>query len=299
MSATGHAARMAATYSTGAFARTVAAGGNPGLMNLGFAADPHRPGSTARRQRRLAELVLAELSPAPGQVLLDIGCGKGGMVNLIGRLAPGARIMGVNIDCHQLAVARRRQSPGVGFFAGEAERLPFATAAFDTVYAIEVLSHIGDKKALFGELARVLRPGGRLVLAAITLTCPYLAFGADERTHLVRVADLFSERPEDIPTLAELHGLLASEGLHVSRVRDLTAGVFRPRHDTFVRMRRWACHRNPLARAAFATVVALRWRLRAREFATFLTVNTEMDPGLFYEYHLLTGEAAAKEEGVS
>jgi cyclopropane fatty-acyl-phospholipid synthase-like methyltransferase len=172
------------------------------------------------------------------------------------------------------------------------------TATFDTVYAVEVLSHIGDKKTLFSELARVLRPGGRLVLAVITLTRPYRAFGADERTHLVRVADLFSERPEDIPTLAQVHDLLAAAGLRISGTRDLTAGVYRPRHDTFVRMRRWACHRNPLARAAFATAVALRWRLRAREFATFLTVNTEMDPGLFYEYHLLTGEEA-KEEDVS
>lgn len=296
MSATGHAARMAATYSTGAFARTVAAGGNSGLMNLGFADDPHRPGSTARRQRRLAELVLAELSPAPGQVLLDVGCGKGGMANLIGRVAPGAHVMGVNIDRHQLVIARRRQAPGVGFTTGDAERLPFAGGAFDTVYAIEVLSHIGDKKALFGELSRALRPGGRLVLAAITLTRPYPTFGADERAHLAQVADQFSERPEDIPTLAELHDLLAAEGLSVSQTRDLTVGVFRPRHDTFVRMRRWACHRNPLARAAFATAVALRWRLRAREFVTFLTVNTEMDPGLFYEYHLLTAEALKEED---
>jgi ubiquinone/menaquinone biosynthesis C-methylase UbiE len=296
MSATGHAARMAATYSTGAFARTVAAGGNPGLMNLGFADDPRRPGSTARRQRRLAELVLAAISPAPGQVLLDVGCGKGGMANLIGRLAPGARVMGVNIDRHQLAIARRRRVPGVGFATGDAERLPFATAAFDTVYAVEVLSHIGDKKAFFGELARVLRPGGRLVLAVIALTRPYRAFGVDECAHLVRVADLFSERPEDIPTLAELHDLLATGGLRISGTRDLTTGVFRPRHDAFKRMRRWAGHRNPLARAAFAAAVALRWRLRAREFTTFLTVNTEMDPGLFYEYHLLTGEAAEEED---
>ncbi|MGH3249744.1 MAG: class I SAM-dependent methyltransferase [Trebonia sp.] len=298
MSATGHAARMAATYSTGVFARTVAAGGNPGLMNLGFADDPHRPGSTARRQRRLAGLVLAAINPVPGQALLDVGCGKGGMANLIGQLAPGMRVMGVNIDLHQLAIARRRQAPGVGFTTGDAERLPFAAAAFDTVYAIEVLSHIGDKKAFFGELVRVLRPGGRLVLAVITLTRPYSAFGPDERMHLVRVADLFSERPEDIPMLAEVHDLLAAVGLRVSGTRDLTAGVFRPRHDTFVRMRRWACHRNPLAHAAFATAVALRWRLRAREFTAFLMVNTEMDPVLFYEYHLLTGESA-KEEDVS
>jgi SAM-dependent methyltransferase len=298
MNARGHAARMAAIYSTGAFARTVAAGGNPGLMNLGFADDPRRPGSTARRQRRLADMVLAELAPAPGHLLLDVGCGKGGMANRIGRAVPGAGVVGVNIDRHQLAIARRGQVPGVGFVTGDAVRLPFADAAFDTAYAIEVLSHIVDKGSLFEELTRVLRPGGRLVLGAITLTRPYDAFGADERAHMVRVADLFAERPEDIPTLAELQCLLAAAGLRICGSRDLTAGVFGPRHDTFVRMRRWACHRNPLARAVFATAIALRWRLRAREFTTFLTLNTEMDPDRFYEYHLLTC-TAVKEEGES
>jgi len=298
VSAPRHAVRMAATYSTGAFARTVAAGGNQGFMNLGFVDDSHRPGSTARRQRRLAELVLAAISPDTGQVLLDVGCGKGGMANLIGRLAPGACVIGVNIDRHQLAIARRRPVPRVGFTTGDAERLPLATGTFDTVYAVEVLSHIGDKKALCGELARVLRPGGRLVLAVITLTRPIRAFGEDERMHLARVADLFSERPEDIPTFAELHDLLAASGLPICEASDLTTGVFRPRHDAFVRMRRWAYSRNLLARATFAAAVALRWRLRAQEFATFLTVNTEMDPGLFYEYHLITCEAVKKEDAL-
>lgn len=292
MNTTEHASRMASTYSIGTFARIVAAGGDRGFMNLGFADDPHRPGSTVRRQRRLAGLVLAAIGPASGQTLLDIGCGKGGMANAIGRLVSGPRVIGVNIDEHQLTIAKRPQVPRAGFVVGDAERLPFTTATFDTVYAVEVLSHIGDKESFFAELARVLRPGGRLVLAVVALTRPYHTFGTEERAHLVRVADQFSEWPEDIPTLAELRGLLTAADLRIAESRELTTGVFRPRHDTFVRMNWWAQHRNPLFRRAFAVLAALRWRLRAQEFLAFLAVNTEIDPDPFYEYHLIIGEAA-------
>lgn len=282
------AARMALTYSTGAFARTVAAGGDADFMNLGFAPDLRRPGSTVQRQRRLTGLVLDAIAPAAGQTLLDVGCGKGGMANLIGRIVPGARVIGVNIEHHQLITAMRHRAAGAEFVTAEAERLPFGAATFDTVYAVEVLSHIPDKKAFVNELTRVLRPGGRVVLAVIALAQPYYSFATDERAHLVRVADLFSERPEDIPTLAGLRALLTVAGLNAAESRDLSAGVFAPRHDAFMRMHRWLRHRNPLFRASFSAVVAVRWRLRAREFTDFLAVNTAAHPDRFYQYHLLT-----------
>jgi SAM-dependent methyltransferase len=295
MNAVERAGRMALTYSTGAFASTVDAGGDAGFMNLGFAPDLRRPGSTVQRQRCLARLVLDAIGPAAGQTLLDVGCGKGGMANLIGRLIPEARVVGVNIDYHQLVTAWRHRDAGVEFVTAEAERLPFGAAAFDTIYAVEVLSHIIDKKAFVDELTRVLRSGGRVVLAVIALARPYRSFGPDEQAHLVRVADLFAERPEDIPTLAGLRELLAAAGLRVAESRDLSGGVFGPRHDAFVRMHRWLRHRNPLFRAGFAAVVAVRWRLRRREFAEFLAVNTAMHPNRLYEYHLLTLVNDAKE----
>jgi len=288
MSHADHAERMAQTYSTGDFCRVVAAGGDIGFMNLGYAPNPRRPGSTVSRQRNVAGMVFEAVSPAAGQALLDVGCGRGGMVNLIGRLVPDARIIGVNIDRNQLVTAQAHRAGAATFVAAAAERLPFADSAFDTVYAVEILSHVSDKTTFADEFVRVLRPGGRAVLAFIALTRPYPSFARKEREHLRRVADLFAELPDDIPTLASARAAFEEAGLRVIACRDLSDGVFTPRHNMFVRMLRWLRHANPLARAGFAAVVAWRWTLRPQELVDFLAINTASHPGRFYEYHLMT-----------
>jgi ubiquinone/menaquinone biosynthesis C-methylase UbiE len=60
----------------------------------------------------------------------------------------------------------------VTFVEGEAERLPFGEASFDVVISNGVIDLIPDKDAVFAEIARVLRPGGRIQLADITIQNP-------------------------------------------------------------------------------------------------------------------------------
>ena len=287
MSGPAHARLMARTYSTGSFARIVDAGGDPGFMNLGYAPDPTRPATSVQRQRNLVRLLVDAVAPQPGQALLDVGCGKGGLANLLSKVAPGAKVVGVHRDLHQLELAKPLRWRTVSFVAASAERLPFSSGSFDTVTAVEVLSHIGQKAQLAAEFARVLRPGGRAIVAYIALNRPYPEFTPAQRAHLQRVAALFCESPQDIPTRESACRVFGSAGLRLARHADLSDRVFAPRHAEFLALLRGLTHRNPAMRAAFTACAVWRWDVRPREFIRFLRVNTAAHPCRFYEYHVM------------
>jgi SAM-dependent methyltransferase len=290
---TGHARRMAATYSTGTFARIVAAGGRPGFMNLGFACDPLRPGSTASRQHRLARMVCDAVGPGPGQWIIDVGCGKGGMASLLHATEPAARVIGVNIDRHQLVTARSR-APQADWAVGDAVRLPFGDATFDTLLAVELLSHVPEKSRLAEEFARVLLPGGRAVVALIALNRPLADFPRSARAHLARAAHLFAEDPGDIPTYDAAVSVFARAGLAIERSVDLSDGVFAARHEALRRLLRGLTG-NALGRIGTRAVVRWRWHLDPTEFVAFLRTSTASHPCRYYEYHLLTLRKASGE----
>jgi len=89
---------------------------------------------------------------------LDYGCGRGGMLR---RVAPRARrTCGVDVDPEVLP-----SIPGVETgVVREGEPLPFPSESFDVVTCLEVIEHVADEKKTLRELARVLRPGGTLIL---------------------------------------------------------------------------------------------------------------------------------------
>lgn len=99
--------------------------------------------------------------------ILDVGCGFGGFVWFA--LASGARsVTGIEPTERDLATVRRTiTDPRASFEVGGAPVLPFASGSFDTVFMWEVLEHIpaGTEAATFGDIARVLRRGGRLYLS--------------------------------------------------------------------------------------------------------------------------------------
>ena len=95
--------------------------------------------------------------------LLDVGCGVGGPARrLVARV--GCRVVGV--DLLPRLVHTAHGTPGLGpcFTAGDATALPFATRTFDQLWCLGVLAHVADLAAFAEEAARVLRPGGVVVV---------------------------------------------------------------------------------------------------------------------------------------
>jgi SAM-dependent methyltransferase len=111
--------------------------------------------------RRLARLEGALGGPVRGLRLLNLGCGTGGFS--AAAEAAGALAWGVDVDAEAVAIARARVSRG-RIVRAAAERLPFASGSFDVVYCVSTLEHVADGRAALAEMARVLRPRGRLYL---------------------------------------------------------------------------------------------------------------------------------------
>ncbi len=108
------------------------------------------------------ELVMQMLEPQPGELMLDAGCGTGVFSAEIA--AGGAGLIGVDLSEVMLGYARRK---GLDLAAADMLRLPFADASFDKVVSITALEFIQDGQQAVSELQRVLKPGGRLVLATL------------------------------------------------------------------------------------------------------------------------------------
>ncbi len=113
-------------------------------------------------------LILDLLGSLEGAHILDVGCGDGALV--CAAASRGAEATGVDSDPAMLAAARTRaDKDGItaAFLEGRIERLPFPDAAFDVVASITVLCFVPDASAAVREMARLLRPGGRLVLGEL------------------------------------------------------------------------------------------------------------------------------------
>jgi ubiquinone/menaquinone biosynthesis C-methylase UbiE len=98
-----------------------------------------------------------------GRRVLDVGCGTGALAGALAEHAR-AKVWGLEPSPEMRAVARARLPRTVGVRSGHAEDLPFRNAWFDgVVYSLVV--HLVDRPRAFAEAARVLDPGGRVVVA--------------------------------------------------------------------------------------------------------------------------------------
>ncbi|MFV2144008.1 class I SAM-dependent methyltransferase [Isoptericola sp. G70] len=120
-----------------------------------------------RLYRRTVEVAAV----GPGQHVLDVGCGTGNLSREVLRAAPDAVVTGLDPDGDSLRHAarklRRRRRGEVTLVRGFAHRLPVPDASQDHVVSSLALHHVPaeEKERLAGEIARVLRPGGRVTIA--------------------------------------------------------------------------------------------------------------------------------------
>ncbi len=192
-----------------------------------------------RRWRRAAVAFLDR--PGPLRVL-DLCAGTADL--LIEALGghPATRGAGVDLSLPMLergaAKLRGRGMDGrAALCAGDAEALPFAGASFDAALVAFGIRNVGGKEAALAEVARVLRPGGRLVVLEFSM--PPGPLGAAYRTYFGRVlprlgawvsgdAHAYRYLPDSValfPSPQEFVALMESCGFREVRVRALTLGI--------------------------------------------------------------------------
>jgi ubiquinone/menaquinone biosynthesis C-methylase UbiE len=122
-------------------------------------------------QRVLADRVVALARLPHDADVLEVGCGFGGNIAVIDATRAARRIVGLDIGPRQLELAARLircQGPATPeWVRGDAVRLPFTDGTFDALLAVECAFHFASRRRFAVEAARVLRPGGRLVLTDI------------------------------------------------------------------------------------------------------------------------------------
>jgi SAM-dependent methyltransferase len=117
------------------------------------------------REHVLDPVMLCRITGRSFQNALDVGCGEGRFCRML--KAAGIRTTGIDPTPQLLETARRRDPSGDYRF-GRAEKLEFAEASFDLVVSYITLVDIPDFRAAICEMARVLKPGGALLLANLT-----------------------------------------------------------------------------------------------------------------------------------
>ena len=106
------------------------------------------------------------LAPAlQGAAVLEVGCGQGDFARSI--VSQAKSVAAIDFSAGAIAIARQRQQASVekiDYRVGDAQALEFPDASFDVVFSCECLEHVPDPQKALKEMARVLKPGGSLVL---------------------------------------------------------------------------------------------------------------------------------------
>jgi tocopherol O-methyltransferase len=202
--------------------------------------------SVAQATRAMIELVVRWTAIEPGARVADAGCGYGGTSRLLAA-EHAADVTGFTLSAAQAAWARE-QGGGPRYEVRSWLENGLDDGECDAVIAIESLSHMVDKPQAFGQAARVLRPGGRLVLVD-WLACDD-ASTLQTRTLLSPIAR--EGRLPTLHTLGEYEAFAAGAGLQVLHTED-----FRDRRPD----RTWAIVARRLGRRLATDAQARRFLL--------------------------------------
>ncbi|HLI44972.1 MAG TPA: class I SAM-dependent methyltransferase [Acidimicrobiales bacterium] len=118
-------------------------------------------GADIEYERQILPLAMEHLAGC--EQVLDVGTGEGQLARRVARSKQAALVAGVDPSAAQLANAAS-QGGGPAFVRARGEQLPFADGAFDGIVCCLVIEHADDPDAVLAEMARLLAPGGRLLL---------------------------------------------------------------------------------------------------------------------------------------
>lgn len=112
---------------------------------------------------RWRRFLVSRIEAGAADRVLDVACGTGAVIREL-RSRLGCSVVGVDQSREMLAVAHARVDAEVDLVEASAEELPFEEAAFDGLTFTYLLRYVDDPAATMGELARVVRPGGRIAM---------------------------------------------------------------------------------------------------------------------------------------
>ena len=214
--------------------------------------------------------------------VLDVGCGIGGTTRFIGKERHQWTVTGISISPEQIKrateLALAQNVFNVDFRCCDAVQMPFPDGGFDVVWSCESAEHMPDKEGFLRECLRVLKPGGKLVLATwCQRDATEVPFTAEEES---RLNFLYKEwcHPK-FESIEEYERICTRNGLSNIRTADWTKQtLFSWRHSIFVGMwAPWAVVWKPSC-----------WWSTIREIVTLERMHCAFRDGLM-QYGILTG----------
>ncbi|RMH38957.1 MAG: bifunctional demethylmenaquinone methyltransferase/2-methoxy-6-polyprenyl-1,4-benzoquinol methylase UbiE [Deltaproteobacteria bacterium] len=192
--------------------------------------------------RRWRKKTIRALDLSPGQRVLDLATGTADLAIAVARACPGVTVVGVDPSEGMLAVGARKVARAgvadrVTLRTGDAQRLDAADDSFDAACMAFGIRNVPDRPRALREIARVVRPGGRVAILELSeprsgLLGPLARFHV--HTVVPRVGALLSRAPQyrylqqsiaAFPPPDEFAGVMRAAGLRVDRVAPLTFGV--------------------------------------------------------------------------
>ena len=155
-----------------------------GSIHYGYWTGPDDQSTFEQASERLTDIVVGKLAPRPGDRVLDLGCGTGKPAIQMAR-STGAQVVGVSVSTGDVELgtalaSAEGMSEQVTFQHGDAMDLDLPSSSFDAVLAIELVVHVPDRGQVLKEIARVVKPGGRVVLT------DFVRSGPEVRNEVVR-----------------------------------------------------------------------------------------------------------------
>lgn len=231
------------------------------FLNLGYSEwyQPHVLGSPQLRlARKIGADLVSHVTESNGS-LLDIGCGRGGpSIYLTERF--GFDCTGIDLVPYNVEMARAnadRRGVSTQFVVGDARRLPFASDTFAACVAIDSLVYVPEKESVFESVARVLRPGGTVVISDLLVRDDV---GRAGREAVDAFADSWDMPP--LSNVEQYRTTMERAGLTVEHVRDIS-------ENSIDRFQKWTDLYLLLVTHAgnFSEQVLRRWNLDASAIA--------------------------------
>jgi ubiquinone/menaquinone biosynthesis C-methylase UbiE len=171
-------------------------------------------GSLVRKYE--AELMLDLLKPKQGEIILDAGCGTGIFTTDI--LSSGSQVIGLDISLPMLIQAKKKlKEYPLWIILTDMLNLPFPGSSFDKVVSVTALEFVEDAKGAIGELFRITKRGGCIVVATLNSLSPWASrrkAEAKER-HTIFEKAIFRS-PQELLSLASVEGV-AKTAIHFQK----------------------------------------------------------------------------------